>query len=1156
MNPESTPPEVDLEIRIVALLLGELSEAEAAELQARIDAEPSLRAVRDRLAATLGLVREAAQQPIETSGAPAEALKLPAEKRETLLAAFKTVRLPVASKQQGWKRYVPMGLAAALVGAIGVGLAGMMLPAFSRAKSRGLAANGPVSSGIIPAESARTASELAVRSGPDGGSAAYLASAVDYAYVTNSVSAGRAPLQRPASGRVAFESEAIQIPEAPRPQSAPAPTARSGPLAYQVDGGDKSREAGRMLADFGRVTAGEPTSLPPADFDVSGRAAPSSALPGQQGMEPGQTTWEFAGKDLNGRLGGASANAGAIDGLSVTTGPVTAGGGANAGTTYYFRDVRGANRISGSDGPKGGRAWSESASTRQSDFESKPGEVGQSGLGEPVFGDAPVVGTLFREKSDAKAAENSNKPALVQAQPGVENRSKLELAGNLFASESTVLSSVSGGEPLRTLNSQAGASFGGGAGGALGNSSQVFLGRNEMEELGLAGDPNAGSPRIIVAESKSANPTVSDESGKGFAWYLGRYKSESQPGAFESASGLNKAIRTDTLSDLTALADTETATTDESRFGLKAGQDAGVNLSFGTGLGGVVPQTPSANAPARSARARGSVIPDPTKSGDLLAVESADRKQVRLGLAVETLKRSDVDEAERVVSALEQRREGKAKTAEVLEKQLTERETKLAQTQVAFTKLPALQERLVDDVASAMPAKPKAPSPVPQPEVLVGENAFSTFSLNVSDVSFRLATESLEQGQMPDASSIRAEEFINAFDYRDPAPTSGSPLAFAWDRARSPFEHNRDFLRLSVQTASAGRSASQPLNLVVLLDNSGSMERADRVAIRREALRVLATQLRPQDRLSVVTFARTARLQADGVSGAQAAAVFGQVEGVTPEGGTNLEEAMGVAYATAQRHFLANGVNRVVLLTDGAANLGNVDPESLKRAVESSRRQGVALDCFGIGWEGLNDDLLETLSRNGDGRYGFLNSPEEAASGFAQQLAGALQVAASDVKVQVEFNPKRVTTYRQIGYAKHQLTKEQFRDNTVDAAEIGAAEAGNALYTMEVNPQGEGPIATVRVRFKVPGTQDYREHAWEVPFNGAAPALEQAKPAMRLAAAAAGFAEWLSDSPFAAEVSPTALRRVLVGVPEFFGANSRTKQLTDAVAAAGRLTGK
>src|SRR5204863_6225971 len=110
----------------------------------------------------------------------------------------------------------------------------------------------------------------------------------------------------------------------------------------------------------------------------------------------------------------------------------------------------------------------------------------------------------------------------------------------------------------------------------------------------------------------------------------------------------------------------------------------------------------------------------------------------------------------------------------------------------------------------------------------------------------------------------------------------------------------------------------------------------------------------------------------------------------------------------------------------------------------------------------------------GDGRYGFLNSPEEAASEFAGQLAGALHVAASDVKVQVEFNPRRVASFRQIGYARHQLTKEQFRDNSVDAAEIGAAESGNALYVIEVNSRGEGPLGTVRVRYKIPGTSDYR----------------------------------------------------------------------------------
>jgi uncharacterized protein YegL len=439
--------------------------------------------------------------------------------------------------------------------------------------------------------------------------------------------------------------------------------------------------------------------------------------------------------------------------------------------------------------------------------------------------------------------------------------------------------------------------------------------------------------------------------------------------------------------------------------------------------------------------------------------------------------------------------------------------------------------------------KPAPPAPVPQPEVPTSDNAFSTFSLNVSDVSFKLAGASLEKGVMPEPATVRSEEFINAFDYRDPEPPPGVPVAFAWERAQYPFAQGRDLLRFSIKTAALGRTPGRPLNIVLLLDNSGSMERADRVQIIREALRVLAGQLQPQDKFSVVTFARTARLWVDGVPGSQAAKAAEEVGGLTPQGGTNLEEAMNLAYQTALRHYLPNGVNRVVLLTDGAANLGNVDPEALKQKVEAQRKQGIALDCFGIGWEGYNDDVLEALSRNGDGRYGFINTPEEAATEFAGQLAGALHVAASDVKVQVEFNPARVTAYRQIGYAKHQLTKEQFRDNTVDAAEIAAAESGNALYVIAVNSAGEGPLATVRVRYKVPGTSDYHEHEWPVPYTGNAMSLEQGTPAMRLAATASAFSEWLVSSPYAGEVTPDRLLKYLSGVPDVYGADPRPKKL-------------
>jgi hypothetical protein len=321
------------------------------------------------------------------------------------------------------------------------------------------------------------------------------------------------------------------------------------------------------------------------------------------------------------------------------------------------------------------------------------------------------------------------------------------------------------------------------------------------------------------------------------------------------------------------------------------------------------------------------------------------------------------------------------------------------------------------------------------------------------------------------------------------------------------------------------------------------MERADRVAIIREALRTLAAQLQPHDTLSVITFARTARLYADGVAGDHASGVFGKLGGITPEGGTNLEEAMNLAYQTALRHFLADGVNRVVLMTDGAANLGNVDPQHFKQKVEANRKEGIALDCFGIGWEDYNDNLLELLASHGDGRYGFLNTPAEADADFATQLAGALKVAAADVKVQVEFNPQRVTAYRQIGYASHQLTQQQFRDNTVDAAVLGAAESGNALYTIQVNPRGDGPVATVRVRFRVPGTSQVQEHSWLVPYAGTAVTLDQAGPAMRLAATAGTFAEWLLAHPSAGDDTLDQLLNYMKGVPAVYGTDPRPQKL-------------
>ena len=468
------------------------------------------------------------------------------------------------------------------------------------------------------------------------------------------------------------------------------------------------------------------------------------------------------------------------------------------------------------------------------------------------------------------------------------------------------------------------------------------------------------------------------------------------------------------------------------------------------------------------------------------------------------------------------------------------------------------EKQLVEKLKEAEPpAKPPSPSVVytPRPETVTAENNFSTFSLNVTDVSFKTTLASLQAGKLPEPGNVRSEEFLNALEYRDPMPRAGEPMAFHWERSRSPFTHDRDIIRFAVRTAALGRQPGRAVNLVCLLDNSGSMEREDRVSIVRQSLDVLARKLTPNDRVSLITFSRTPELRIDGMRGGNREAFLKASTGWIPQGGTHVEKALALAYETAKKHFIAGGNNRVILLTDGAANMGNVDPYQLRKIVESHRKQGVALDCFGIGWEDYNDNLLEALSRNGDGRYGFLNEPAQAVAEFEQKLLGAFQVAASDVKVQVEWNADRVKVFRQVGYLRHQLKKEDFRNNKIDAAEISASESGNALYVVQVNPNGEGPLGMVRVRYKVPFTSEYTEMEWSLAYEPAATPLEQASPAMRLGCVAATFAEWLAQNPYAQGVQLVDLQGLISGIPSIYGTDPRPTELEWMIGKASILAG-
>ena len=394
-------------------------------------------------------------------------------------------------------------------------------------------------------------------------------------------------------------------------------------------------------------------------------------------------------------------------------------------------------------------------------------------------------------------------------------------------------------------------------------------------------------------------------------------------------------------------------------------------------------------------------------------------------------------------------------------------------------------------------------------------NPVSTFSLFVSDASFRqAATALIDQGRLPDPETVRTEDFVNTFDYGDPSPGPGEPVAMVVEQVAHPFVPGRNLVRLGVRTASGGRADGQPLNLTVVLDASGSMERPDRAEAVGQALDELAGLLRDEDRVNLITFARQARLAGEQLRGEQARRALRALrESAPPEGGTHMEAALQLTRQIAVRGFDPAAMNRVVLITDGAANLGDTDPEVLGEKIGALREAGIAFDACGVGTTGLDDAILEALSRRGDGRYVVLDaSAPGSAARFARDLAGAFRPAARNVKVQVRFNPERVRGYRLLGFERHRLAEEDFHDDSVAAADLAAAAQGNAVYQIELLPEGRGEAGEVAVRFYDVASGQMVERLWTIPWEPSAPAFDRAAAPTRKAATAALFAEWLRGS--------------------------------------------
>ena len=435
----------------------------------------------------------------------------------------------------------------------------------------------------------------------------------------------------------------------------------------------------------------------------------------------------------------------------------------------------------------------------------------------------------------------------------------------------------------------------------------------------------------------------------------------------------------------------------------------------------------------------------------------------------------------------------------------------------------------------------------PASETAAANEPYSTFSLSISDASFKTAQAALAKGERPDPASIRVEQFYNAVDYGDPAPGVSEPVAATVEQSAHPVVPGRNLVRVALRTGATGRSAAQPLQLTLLVDQSGSMAREDRKTAMTQALTQLAGLLGPNDRVTVVGFSLTARMLADGLAGDQAGKLPTLIHQAASEGGTNLESALVLAKQLAEARKIAGAQNRIVLFTDGAANLGNANPVQLAETVKAMRQQGLAFDVAGIGTSELNDRLLAELARHGNGRFYVVGATADANDGFARQLAGAFRPAAENVKVQVRFNPQRVGGYKLIGFEEHRLNKEDFRNDAVDAAELAAEEAGVALYQVEPLPTGTGELGEVSVRFRDAASGQMVERSWTIPYDSSAPAFDRAAPSQQLAGLAMMAAEKLRGGPLADAVDFSQFAAPRAIVKQSYPNNRRVAEVLEMV---------
>jgi Ca-activated chloride channel family protein len=401
----------------------------------------------------------------------------------------------------------------------------------------------------------------------------------------------------------------------------------------------------------------------------------------------------------------------------------------------------------------------------------------------------------------------------------------------------------------------------------------------------------------------------------------------------------------------------------------------------------------------------------------------------------------------------------------------------------------------------------------------------STFSADVDTASYSLARRNLNAGTLPAPQSVRVEEFLNYFKYDEPAPTDGSPFAVQLEVAPSTFGEADDqlhLLRIGIQGEEVPYEERDPANLVFLVDVSGSMAWG-KLGLVKYTLGLLVDKLRPDDTIGIVVYAGADGVVLEPTPVAHKSVILDAIDNMTAGGSTNGEAGIRTAYDLAEDAFRPDGINRVVLCSDGDFNVGATG-EELYGIIDSFRDRDIFLSYFGYGGggSGYNDETAEELTNRGNGNYAYIDSPNEALRIVGENLVSTLQVIAKDVKLQVEFDPVRVERYRLIGYENRLLNAEDFANDAVDAGDLGAGHHVTALYEIDLRDDAKAavgtgtaqadPIATLRIRHKKPTGDESEEMSRTIDLTATLTGVEAASTSMKWAAAVAELAEILRQS--------------------------------------------